>query len=202
MSLETQRAALSEYDFYVMVDRSGSMGAPVKAGSSRTRWEAVQETATQIAREVGVIDTDGITVTMFGGSAIQSYEGVTAEKVAAVFAENRPSGSTPLAEALQQVFRLSEKSAKKDFIICFTDGVPDDAAAVNMRIVAKTQSMQADDECTILFIQVGDDPSATKYLTMLDDNLKGAKFDIVDAKTQAEAEGVSVEDLILTAITD
>jgi Mg-chelatase subunit ChlD len=202
MSLEAQRAALSEYDFYVLIDKSGSMGSPVKAGYSRTRWEAVQETATQIARELSAIDTDGITVTMFGGSSVKSYENTTADKVAEVFADNRPSGSTPLAEALQAVFKLSEASNKKDFIVCFTDGVPDDAIAVQKTIIGKTQKMNADDECTVLFVQVGDDASATKYLTMLDDNLKGAKFDIVDTKTQAEAEGMAVEDLILTAIAD
>lgn len=201
MSLESQRAALSEYDFYVVIDKSGSMGAPVKAGMPRTRWESVQETATQIARELSAIDTDGITVVMFGGSSINSYENTTADKVASVFSENRPSGSTPLTEALQAVFKLSEVSNKKDFIIVFTDGIPDDPMGVASAIRAKSNKLNADDECTILFVQVGDDPSATKYLQSLDDDLKGAKFDIVDAKTQAEAESLSVEDLITGAIT-
>lgn len=199
---EAQRAALSEYDFYVLIDKSGSMGSPVKAGSTRTRWQAVQETAEQIAREISTIDTDGITVVMFGGSSIQAYENVDGNKVAEVFAQNRPSGSTPLAEALTKTLQLSEVSNKKDFIIVFTDGVPDDGAAVAKIIVGKSNKMAADDECTILFIQVGDDASAEKYLRGLDDNLKGAKFDIVDAKTQAEAEGMTVEDLLCNAIVD
>jgi Mg-chelatase subunit ChlD len=202
MSLEAQRAALSEYDFYVLIDKSGSMGSPVKSGSSRSRWEAVQETATQVAREISAIDSDGITVVMFGGSDVKYYENVNADKVAEVFASNRPSGSTPLTEALDVTFKLSEESGKKDFIIVFTDGVPDDGAAVAKTIIAKTNRMMADDECTVLFVQVGDDASATKYLSGLDDNLKGAKFDIVDAKSQAEAESMTVEDLILNAITD
>lgn len=36
---------LSEFDFVIAIDTSGSMAEPVKAGSSRTRWEAVQESA-------------------------------------------------------------------------------------------------------------------------------------------------------------
>jgi Mg-chelatase subunit ChlD len=202
MSLEAQRAALTEYDFYVLIDKSGSMGSPIKAGSSRSRWEAVRETAEQVAREIGTIDTDGITVVMFGGSDVKAYEGTTADKVAEIFAQHRPSGSTPLAEALAKTFELSEASNKKDFIIVFTDGIPDDPTGAALAIKGKTQKMNADDECTILFVQVGDDQSAEKYLRGLDDNLKGAKFDIVDVKTQAEAEGLTVEDLILKAIAD
>jgi Mg-chelatase subunit ChlD len=199
---EAKRAALSEYDFYMLIDKSGSMGQPVKEGSSRSRWQAVQESAEQFAREIGTIDTDGITVVMFGGSDVKAYEGVQGDHVAKVFSENRPSGSTPLAEALAKTFALSEASRKKDFILCVTDGIPDDPGMVAKLIKDKTNKMDADDECTILFIQVGDDSSATQYLRGLDDNLKGAKFDIVDVKTQAEAESLSIEDLLLNAIAD
>ena len=34
-------ARLSEYDFVVVIDKSGSMAEPVKTGSTRTRYEAV-----------------------------------------------------------------------------------------------------------------------------------------------------------------
>ena len=61
--------------------------------------------------------------------------------------------------------------------------------------------MQNDDELTFLFVQVVHDRAATDYLRDLDDNLKGAKFDIVDAKTVAEAESfASTADLVLAAI--
>lgn len=36
---------LSEYDFVIAIDTSGSMGEPVKHGSSISRWQAVQESA-------------------------------------------------------------------------------------------------------------------------------------------------------------
>ena len=53
----------------------------------------------------------------------------------------------------------------------------------------------------ILFVQVGDDASATRFLQGLDDNLKGAKFDIVDAKTVAEVDAfASTAELLLAAI--
>lgn len=53
MSLTQQIIArLSEYDFVVAIDTSGSMAEPNKAGSSTTRWEAVQETAMTFIRDV------------------------------------------------------------------------------------------------------------------------------------------------------
>jgi len=203
-SIVTAEARLSEYDFIVCIDTSGSMAEPAKAGATRTRWEAVQESATQFARDMGKLDADGIDVVMFGGAAgVSSFQGVTADKVAEIFATRAPRGSTPLAEALTAALALAGKSDKKDFIIVFTDGVPDDENAAANVIKQQANKQVADDECTILFVQIGDDARATAYLRKLDDSLTGAKFDIVDAKTLAEAEQfASTAELVLHAIND
>ncbi len=194
-------AKLSEYDFVVLVDKSGSMAEPVKAGASRTRWEAVQESALQFARDVGQFDSDGIDVVVFGGSTVDSHTGVTADKVKEVFGKYSPRGGTPLAEALAAGLQLAGKSDKKDFIVVFTDGVPDDREAAAKLIIEAANRQESDDALTILFVQVGDDASATAFLQRLDDNLTGAKFDIVDAKTVAEVDAFSsTTDLILAAI--
>jgi len=53
----------------------------------------------------------------------------------------------------------------------------------------------------VLFVQVGYDAAASAYLRELDDNLKGAKFDIVDTKTMDEAEAfATTADLVVAAI--
>jgi hypothetical protein len=107
------------------------------------------------------------------------------------------------AEALTEALKLAGKSAKKDFILVFTDGVPDDAVAAANVIKRQANSQTADDDCTILFVQVGDDREATAYLRSLDDDLKGAKFDIVDAKTMVEADAfASTAELVVAAIND
>lgn len=199
----TDTAKLTEYDFVVVIDKSGSMGEPVKAGSSVTRWEAVQESAMTIVRDVEKLDADGLGLVLFSGASICSFDGVTSANIRGHFADNSPRGSTPLAEALQAALELAGKSDKKDFIIVFTDGVPDDKAAAAKVILDQANSQETDDSLTILFIQVGDDAGATAYLKSLDDDLTGAKFDIVDAKTQAEADKFpSTVDLILAAIDD
>ena len=201
--IESIAAKLSEYDFVVVIDKSGSMAEPVKAGSNRSRWEAVQESAMTFARDVGKLDADGIDVVMFSGNGVQSYTGVTADKVKEIFTQHSPRSSTPLAEALTEALKLAGKSDKKDFIVVFTDGVPDDEAAAARVIVEAANKQETDDALTILFIQVGDDASASAYLSKLDNSLTGAKFDIVDAKTVAEADAfATTAELVLAAIND
>ncbi len=66
--------------------------------------------------------------------------------------------------------------------------------------------MEKDEELAISFIQIGNDPDATKFLKLLDDELKGAgaKFDIVDTVTieDIEDENLSLVDVLLNAILD
>ena len=67
--------------------------------------------------------------------------------------------------------------------------------------MAQANSQANDDDCTVVFIQVGDDAAATRYLQSLDDDLSGAKFDIVDVKTVAEAAAFNTTaELIVAAI--
>lgn len=195
-------SALQEYDFVVVIDASGSMGeTDMKGGVSR--WDYMQETALSFVRDIEKFDSDGIDVVTFSGSSILSYSGVTSQKVKDVFSARSPRGSTPLAEALTEALKLAGKSDKKDFIIVFTDGVPDDKAAAAKVIVDASHKQETDDSLTILFVQVGSDAGAAAYLKSLDDDLTTAKFDIVDAKTMAEAEAfATTSDLIIAAIND
>lgn len=199
---QANESKLSEYDFIVAIDASGSMGETDMAGG-KSRWEHMQETALSFVRDLEKFDADGIDVITFGGSNVETHTGVTSAKVKEVFATRSPRGSTPLAEALTAALKAAGKSDKKDFIIVFTDGVPDDKAAAAKVIVDASQKQDTDDALTILFVQVGNDSAATAYLKSLDDDLKGAKFDIVDAKTNAEAEKfATTAELVIAAIND
>lgn len=199
----SNEARLSEFDFIIAIDTSGSMGEPVKVGSSTTRWESVQESAMTLIRDVEKLDSNGLGLVLFGGPNVKSFDGVTSKKAREVFATTNPRGSTPLAEALTAALALAGKSDKKDFIIVFTDGIPDNKQAAADVIIKAANAQESDDSLTILFVQVGDDRSATAYLKSLDDELKDAKFDIVDAKTVHEVdEFPSTADLLIAAIND
>ena len=115
--------------------------------------------------------------------------------------QRSPRGGTPLDNALTEALALAGRSGKKDLIIVFTDGVPDDRAKVAKIITDTSQQIENDEDLTFLFVQVGRDTAATSYLNSLDNDLRGAKFDIVDAKTINEAEAFpTTTALVLAAI--
>lgn len=202
MTQESATATLSEYDFIVCIDASGSMGETDMPGG-RSRWDYMQETALSFTRDICKIDSDGIGVVMFSGGNVTAQDNCDVEAVKTIFNTRSPRGSTPLAEALTAAIKLAGKSDKKDFVLVFTDGVPDDKAAAMQVIKTQAAKQATDDELTFLFIQVGHDAGAAAYLKKLDDDLTGAKFDIVDAKTIEEANAFpSTAELVIAAIND
>lgn len=198
---------LAKYDFVLMIDKSGSMSTTDCPGN-KSRWDYAQEQTLAIARECAKFDSDGIDVVVFSGTPKQ-YTGTTPDKVAQVFAENSPSGGTDTAAALKLVLdgynqRKTAGNAKPIIVVCITDGAPNDQSAVDKVIIDHANTMQEDGETGITFIQIGKDTGARAFLKHLDDDLQGlgAKFDIVDTKNEEEMDNLSINDLLVQAITD
>ena len=200
---------MSDRDYTLIIDKSGSMSTPDQAGG-RTRWQIAEESTIALARKCEEFDPDGITVYVFSGR-FKRYENVTAAKVAQIFQENDPSGTTNLGSVLQDALNnyFERKAAgttklNGETILVITDGEPDDRKAVFEIIIRATQQMEKDEELGISMIQVGSDPQATKFLKALDDQLQGvgAKFDICDTITLDDLEDMSLADVLMNAITD
>jgi uncharacterized protein with von Willebrand factor type A (vWA) domain len=196
-------------DYTLIIDKSGSMSTPDQVGG-RSRWDAAQESTLAVARKCEQFDPDGITVYLFSGR-FRRYENVTSTKVAQIFQENDPSGTTNLAGVLQDATTsyFQRKSAGQtkengETILVVTDGEPDDRKGVMRVIIEASRQMDRDEELAISFIQVGNDPQATKFLKVLDDELQGAgaKFDICDTVTLDDMEGMTLAEVLLSAITD
>jgi hypothetical protein len=200
---------MSDRDYTLIIDKSGSMSTPDQAGG-RSRWKIAEESTIALARKCEEFDPDGITVYVFSGR-FKRYENVTAAKVAQIFQENDPSGTTNLGgvlqDALNNYFERKAAGTTKlngETILVITDGEPDDRKAVFEVIIRATQQMEKDEELAISMIQVGSDPQATKFLKALDDQLQGvgAKFDICDTITLDDLEDMSLADVLMNAITD
>lgn len=200
---------LSNRDYTLIIDKSGSMST-ADSKNGRTRWQTVQESTLAIARKCEAFDPDGLTVYVFAGR-FKRYDNVTAGKVEQIFQENDPSGGTDLAAVLQdstdQYFQRKRQGKAKpqgETILVVTDGEPDDRKAVMQVVINATQHMDRDEELAISFVQVGADPQATRFLTILDNELQsaGAKFDICDTITIAGLEDTSLTDVLLNAILD
>ena len=200
---------MSDRDYTLIIDKSGSMSTPDQVGG-RSRWKIAQESTIALARKCEEFDPDGITVYVFSGK-FKRYENVTAAKVAQIFQENDPAGTTNLGSVLQDALNnyFQRKTAgttkpNGETILVITDGEPDDRKAVFEIIIRATQQMEKDEELGISMIQVGSDPQATKFLKALDDQLEGvgAKFDICDTITLDDLEDMSLADVLMNAITE
>ncbi|WP_413174087.1 vWA domain-containing protein [Anabaena azotica] len=200
---------MSDRDYTLIIDKSGSMSTPDQAGG-RSRWDIAQESTLALARKAEQFDPDGITVYVFSGR-FKRYENVTSAKVAQIFQENDPAGTTNLAgvlnNALDNYFQRKASGQTKpngETILVITDGEPDDRKAVFEVIIQATRRMDKDEELAISIIQVGADPQATKFLKALDDQLQGvgAKFDICDTVTLDDLEDMSLADVLANAIND
>lgn len=200
---------MSDRDYTLIIDKSGSMSTPDQVGG-RSRWEIAQESTLALARKAEQFDPDGITIYVFSGR-FKRYDDVTSAKVAQIFLENDPSGTTNLAGVLQDALNnyFQRKAAGKtkpngETILVITDGEPDDRKAVFEVIIHATRQMERDEELAISIIQVGSDAQATKFLKALDDQLQsvGAKFDICDTVTLDDLEEMSLVDVLTNAISD
>lgn len=200
---------LKNRDYYVVIDKSGSMEES-DTPSGQTRWEYCQESTQAIARKLNEFDPDGITVVPFSGTH-KFYPNTTPDKVKDVFRENSPMGGTNLAPALQACFndylegkRKGTAKANGIMIVVVTDGQPNDEDEVAQAIVKFTKQIDHDDEAGISLLQVGKDPHAAAYLKRLDDHLEkeGAKFDIVNAKTVDDLENIPLIDAMIAALDE
>jgi uncharacterized protein with von Willebrand factor type A (vWA) domain len=196
-------------DYTLIIDKSGSMSTPDRPGG-RSRWDAARESTLAVARKCEQLDPDGITVYLFSGR-FKRFDNVTSSKVAQIFQENEPMGTTDLASVLKDATdryfqRKASGQAKTngETILVVTDGEPDDRKAVMRTIIEASRQMERDEELAISLIQVGDDATATRFLKVLDDELQGAgaKFDIVDTITLDDMENMTLAEVLLNAIHD
>ena len=200
---------IQERDYTLIIDKSGSMSTPDQAGG-KSRWEIMQESTLALARKCEQFDPDGMTVYLFSGK-FKRFDDVTSDKVAQIFMENDPAGTTNLAgvlkDATDNYFKrkaAGQTKANGETILVVTDGEPDDRKAVFEVIVNASQQMEKDEELGISIVQVGSDAQATKFMKALDDQMEsiGAKFDICDTVTFDDMEDMSLAEILTNAITD
>ncbi|MBD2179580.1 VWA domain-containing protein [Planktothrix sp. FACHB-1355] len=205
----TGGSLVEDRDYTLIIDKSGSMSTPDQAGG-RSRWQAAEESTLAVARKCEQFDPDGITLYLFSGK-FRRFDNVASSKVAQIFKENDPAGTTNLAgvleDAINNYFQRKAAGQTKpngETILVVTDGEPDDRKAVMRVIIEASRHMDRDEELAISFIQVGTDATATKFLKALDDDLQsaGAKFDIVDTVTLDDMESMTLTEVLLNAIAD
>lgn len=210
MSLENRdRSLIDNRDYTLVIDASGTMATPDQPGD-RTRWEAIQESTLALTRKCEELDSDGLTVYLFSDS-FRRYDQVISSQVSQLFETNTPVGSTNLVPVLQHAVNnyfqrkaAGQTKAAGETILVVTDGEPNDRLGVANVIIDTSHRMDRDEELAILFVQVGSDEDAKRFLKSLDEQLQGvgAKFDICDTVTLEEMEDMTLTDVLLNAIID
>lgn len=179
-------------NFIFGVDVSQSMTAQDCPGGL-TRIEYLKEKVILFAKEASKWDEDGIDVLTFGHQ-ITPYTGITADKAQEVISGLAANeGQTKTAELIQAAYdRHKQGGHEQTVLFIATDGEPSDREAVKSAIVDITNAVTDEREFNISFLTVGKiDAGLQAFLTGLDDDLKGAKYDIVDVKTLEEVDFMS-----------
>lgn len=179
-------------NFIFGVDVSGSMATKDCPGNS-PRIEYLKEKVIQFANEASKWDEDGIDVLAFGHQ-ITAYQGITADKAAEVIGKLTANEmSTDTAGLIRKAWEIHKAGGYPQTVLFIaTDGNPADRDAVKQAIVDITNQVGDEREFNISFLTVGQiDAGLRDYLTGLDDDLKGAKYDIVDVKALEDVDFIS-----------
>lgn len=179
-------------NFIFGVDVSGSMEAGDCPGGMK-RINFLKEKVIQFAQEASKYDPDGIDVLAFGHQ-VTAFEKVTADKAAEVINRLKANESaTQTHELITKAYAMHKAGGYEQTVLFIaTDGAPTDRDAVKKAIVDITQKVTDEREFNISILTVGNiTADLSNFLTSLDDDLKGAKFDIVDVKKLEEVDFLS-----------
>lgn len=170
-------------DFIFGIDVSASMQTRDCPGDLM-RIDYLKEKVKVFATEAGKWDEDGIDIYTFG-QQVTPYLGVTAAKAGEIIDPLKANeGMTDTASLITAAYkRHKDNKNTQTVLFVATDGSPSDKAAVQKAIVDITNDLQDEHAFAISFLTVGQvDPALQSFLDGLDDDLRGAKFDIVDVK--------------------
>lgn len=185
--------------FIIGLDISGSMGATdCPGGMSRISYTL--ETLKTFVAEAAKWDPDGVSFYPFGATCHAYPDMLPADidaKIKGIKLESATMTHLAIREAYAEHVR---KNNGQTFLMIFTDGEPSDPESVKSEIIRITNAVKDEKEFRIAFLTVGQrSPEIDRYLTMLDDDLKGAKYDIVDVK---RIEDVDFMAAVNGALTD
>lgn len=187
-------------NFIFGIDVSGSMATHDCPGNMQ-RIDYLKEKVKQFAGEASKYDDDGIDIITFGHK-LTLNQNITADNAASIIDKlHADEMSTDTAALIRKAYELHKQhSYDRTTLFVATDGEPSDREAVKKAIIDITNDVKDAGEFNISFLTVGViNDGLRQFLTALDDDLQGAKYDIVDVKS---LEDVDFMTAFCGAITD
>ncbi|KAG5186320.1 hypothetical protein JKP88DRAFT_156846 [Tribonema minus] len=205
---DLQKEALAR-QYVIIVDRSGSMGA---ADGRGTHWDSARDAVTRMIDTVLNYDIDHtVPVYIFDNECVFIGEVTKASQVKQIFTEFKPRGTTDLNNVLVEALETYAGTKRPNYelvpgttFIVLLDGGADDEDAV-MKTVCRFADprngyVANHTQIAISLCQIGDDPSATRFLKRLDDEIEP---DICDTqKDDILSETGGLDRLLYSAIFD
>lgn len=188
---------LKKLDWIIVVDHSGSTSNPSTRIHGGSLYDEMREQAQLAANIAEKYDDDGITVIHFA-SHVVVRDGVKAQEMRNVFAEQHPGGSTRLDLALAEAVKKAKSSTKEVVVIVYTDGEADNYDDV-INVMNQAGRDLGRPRIGFCFVQVGNDPAAKKFLDRLDNEMK---IDVCATFNSDEAGDLSIEQLVNAARTE
>jgi hypothetical protein len=190
-------------NFIFGLDVSGSM-VNNDTPTGQSRIDFAKEKSKAFAVEASKWDVDGIDLITFGHK-ITSYNNVNAETAESIIEGLKANeASTDTAGLIRAAYARHKEIGSSENTVLFvvTDGAPADKDAVKNAIIDIANELKDEHAFAISFLTVGKivkkDESGNvvevynkdlyDFLTELDDDLKGAKFDIVDVKALEDVD--------------
>jgi Mg-chelatase subunit ChlD len=176
-------------NFIHAIDVSASMQA-TDTPTGAQRVDYVKETVVTFVGESAKWDEDGVDVFTFGHRISPAFKADASNARSIIDPLRANEGSTDTAGAITAGWKLHRAGGyKQSVLFLYTDGQPNDEAAVFRAIAGITQELKDEHEFAISILTVGTrTPELQAFLTKLDDAVPGAKHDIVDVKALEEVD--------------
>lgn len=172
-------------DFIIALDISGSMQT-TDCPADLSRLDYSMEQFSTFVKEASKWDTDGVSLYAFGVK-VHNYPDVATEQLNEIIGQIKAMKleSATMTHLVVQAAFAEHKARRNEqtVLFIFTDGEPTNEDALLQTIADITQQVKDEREFNIGFVTVGKRSAGLEaFLTKLDDNIPGAKYDIVDVK--------------------
>lgn len=199
---DESRRTLFDYDVYLLVDKSESMGSQLECGlGTRLKWckdqilALIAESRKEIERGVSIVPFD---------EEFRIFPLVKGDSLRRIVGDLSATGSTdcalPVDSILEQYFRGDRTHPM--LIAILTDGIPTKGRDIKQAIIDATQRMHASSDVRISFLEIGSDIQGQVQLKEWDDELvkQGARFDIVNVVPFDQLRKIGLRDALLRAL--
>ena len=175
-------------DYSVLVDASSSMRMATRSGydKRKNRWDEAREVLELLVPQVVEHDEDGISLYFFSTGYRKFTHVNSALEVKEKFSSTRPKGGTQLVGALEDAV-IPDNRGRPETILVITDGAPENRQAVEKVLVDTSEATEYSDDLRVVFVQVGSDAGASRWLSTLDERL-GCPVGVVNTATTAQLQ--------------